>query len=119
MTKVDEAIPATIEPLNQGCNKQLLSYKDKLLGFNGDPFFNSDDLDPMEEQFQESEEDVSGKTPLQVETKGDPTCPTIPISEEEGKEICKPWKLALIVKLLITRANGILKRVQVYTVVNK
>lgn len=48
-----------------------------------------EEYDDFEEDMQESEgEDL------------DPFCPRIPVTTEERRNLCKPWRNAIIIKLL-------------------
>ncbi|RYR54405.1 hypothetical protein Ahy_A06g029676 isoform B [Arachis hypogaea] len=60
-------------------------------------------VDPNEEVLESIDEDYK-----EVECKEDKpfdTCPTIPISKDKFEEWCKPWHVALIVKVLDKRVH--------------
>lgn len=72
------------------------SYKNKLLGINGiENDYTSDDLEIWENE-NETEDDMQEEN----EEEQDPLCPIIPVTFQERKNFCKPWRRALIVKLL-------------------
>ena len=49
----------------------------------------------------EAEEEKIKDRVVEIEQKEEETfCPMIQITKEERKELCKPWQLALIIKLL-------------------
>ncbi|XP_016191766.1 uncharacterized protein LOC107632613 [Arachis ipaensis] len=96
-----EIVPAEDKsiPITKG------SYKDTLLtgpGLEGDhdEYLSVDDREPNpEDKWYQDDED--GKN---VEKPFNP-CPTIPVSKEKFEEWCKPWKNALMVKVLGKRVT--------------
>lgn len=95
MTGMDEG--GNKASLQQGQNSgECISYKNKLLGINGnydnefseeyDPWRNEDESDSKN---QEMEDDLM-----------DTLYPSIPVSTEERMKLCKPWRKAVIIKLL-------------------
>lgn len=95
--KRDESAPSTHS------GRRVVSYKDICAGING--VDNEDDEDDIidhsgsdsdeEDEAEERENDDMG-----VEEQQDPLCPVIKITKQELKEACKPWRKAIIVKLL-------------------
>lgn len=81
---------------------QPASYKNMLLGVNGTK--NNDSSSSNLEQWDvndDSEEDMQ-------EDEGedlDPLCPKVPVTSEERKNLCKPWRKAIIIKLLGRRVG--------------
>lgn len=82
--------------------RKLVSYKDICVGINGNNLGDEDDEEDYinnsgsdaEEEDDELEEGDEEMVPQ------DPLCPVIKVSKQELKEACKPWKKAIIVKLL-------------------
>ena len=85
---------------NKEITKEIMSYKDKLLGFKGSLSLDTDGLVQIEKDDQMEEDEDIEETLIEANLKDDPTCLIIPITKEEQLELCKPWRLALIVKLL-------------------
>lgn len=77
--------------------KPSVSYKNILLGVNGanQDIDSSDELDMWNSE-DDSEDDMQDND---LETLN-PLCPHIPITTEERKNPCRPWKKAIIIKLL-------------------
>ena len=62
--------------------------------------------DQMDLESQEREEEERKENATNFDQRAeDPSCPIIPISKEKQKELCKPWRSALIVKLLGKRIS--------------
>lgn len=79
-------------------NKQedATSYKNKLLGINGNETSDSSDEPKIWSGDEESDEELQDMDESQL----DPLCPSIPVSTEERMKLCKPWRKAVIIKLL-------------------
>ncbi|XP_061349017.1 uncharacterized protein LOC133294382 [Gastrolobium bilobum] len=76
--------------------KKPISYKDTLLQLNGLKV-----TDDVEERDWFEELDVHGmEEDVQSNDQDDPFCPTYRFSKELYKESCRPWKQAVIIKLL-------------------
>ncbi|KAJ1429095.1 hypothetical protein SESBI_08447 [Sesbania bispinosa] len=82
-----------------------ISYKDALgdaLGVNGgyqSDMASESEYEPSSEG-ESSEMGGSEEEGDETEEEEDPLCPIIKLSREERHEVCKPWRKALIVKLL-------------------
>ncbi|KAJ1434399.1 hypothetical protein SESBI_05543 [Sesbania bispinosa] len=87
----------------EAMKRNLVSYKDAL-GVNGG--YNSGSSSGSEYELSskegESEEDEDSSGEEEVE---DRLCPVIKLSKEERHEACRPWRKALIVKLLGKRVG--------------
>ncbi|XLR48017.1 hypothetical protein S83_032677 [Arachis hypogaea] len=88
-------------------NKPKATYKDSLLKSPGmvpeDESMNMDDIDeespdPEDRWYKDTDKDDLEDRPF------DP-CPTIPVSKEEFEDWCKPWRNALIIKVLGKRVG--------------
>ncbi|RYR65034.1 hypothetical protein Ahy_A03g011031 [Arachis hypogaea] len=84
---------------------QKCSYKDSLLtgpglGNDHEPesLMEDDEPNPEDKWYKDDEDGVNGETPFNP-------CPEIPVSKEEFEEWCKPWKNALMVKVLGKRVT--------------
>lgn len=92
----------SLKTLCQSRHSKLVSYKDICVGINGNDLGDEDDEEDYinnsgsdaEEEDDELEEGDEEMVPQ------DPLCPVIKVSKQELKEACKPWKKAIIVKLL-------------------
>ncbi|KAL4364885.1 hypothetical protein AHAS_Ahas07G0050800 [Arachis hypogaea] len=100
MEVVDEILPKVHE-------ETKISYKASLLSTPGisteDPSFLTNEIEedtpnPEDRWYMEEGGPSEGNKPF------DP-CPVIPVSKEEFNEWCKPWKAALIVKVLGKRVH--------------
>ena len=83
-----------------------MSYKETLIGFNGVHFDDNKDMDDKE--FESDDEGEGDQNCIMEDSNNemvvkDLTYLTIQISKEERAELCKSWKLTLIVKLLRKR----------------
>ncbi|RYR05834.1 hypothetical protein Ahy_B06g085655 [Arachis hypogaea] len=81
------------------------SYKESLLtgpGLEGDhessSIMDDEEPNPEDKWYKEDNDGVNGEEPFNP-------CPTIPVSKEEFEEWCKPWKNALMVKVLGKRVT--------------
>lgn len=72
-----------------------VSYKNILIGINGAEHHESNEDSEMWIE-DESEEDMQEEGTKEM----DPLCPLTEISAEERLKLCKPWRKALIIKLL-------------------
>ena len=82
-------------------SKELVSYKDKLLGFNGVQYAKSEKEEMQLENLEEDEVNKAKKDKEEPnEIEDDPAYPTVKLIAKEKRELCKPWKRSLIVKLL-------------------
>lgn len=86
--------------------REVLSYKDRLLGYNGDGYVFSeeeeDDADNMEDSDDETEE-YFGEALKEKQSKVD--WPIIPLPNEERRQLCSPWKKSLIINVLGKRIS--------------
>ena len=86
--------------------RNVVSYMDKLMGFNGGSLLDQEEQDQMDLELLEDDDETDPERMLEEDKEEeDPFCPIIQITKEEKVEICKPWKLALIVKLLGKRLS--------------
>ena len=113
--KVTEVSPMDVAT-NNSTPRRLLSYAEVCGGVNGgdDIGFNSDDEllseDDMsmdeetssEEESDEEEEDGRSKQKVSKEDiiLDDILCPTVRLTSEERRSLCKPWRQSLIINLL-------------------
>lgn len=86
----------TVTPQQNINNKQYISYKSMLLGVNGDEDDHSSNLEGSESDEEDSGNEMHDNDINLL----DPLCPFIPITTEERKNLCRPWKRAIINKLL-------------------
>lgn len=78
-----------------GTNHNNTTYKNMLIGVNGAEYdYSNGDL-----EMWENEDDSQDEMQEDKEEK-DPLCPSIPITAEERKKLCRPWRKAIIIKLL-------------------
>ncbi|XP_057451938.1 uncharacterized protein LOC130743727 [Lotus japonicus] len=85
-------------------SRRVISYKDICVGINGsnrdedeeDAYIDNSgsDVDEDAEEVEEGDEDMEDNV------QQDPLFPVIKITKRELKEACKPWRKAIIVKLL-------------------
>ncbi|KAL4331470.1 hypothetical protein AHAS_Ahas13G0503300 [Arachis hypogaea] len=96
-----EIIPVEEEntPIQKG------SYKETLLTGPGleenletSSFMDDDEPNPEDKWYKDDEDVLNGKKPFNP-------CPTISVSKKEFEEWCKPWKNALMVKMLGKRVT--------------
>ncbi|KAJ1435401.1 hypothetical protein SESBI_04906 [Sesbania bispinosa] len=86
--------------------RKVVSYKDIILGVNGDSEDNSESDNSEEEEG--SEEDAISSSEEEDEhssIQGDPFCPDVSISHEEHRNACKQWKNSVIIKVLGKRVG--------------
>lgn len=84
--------------LQEEKSKKAISYKSMLMCVNGEgDNYSSEDKATWED------EDESGDEILEGNEQMDPLCPVIPITVEERTNLCRPWRRALIIKLLVGR----------------
>ncbi|XP_061360506.1 uncharacterized protein LOC133304482 [Gastrolobium bilobum] len=84
---------------NSSSRSRMVSYRDKLLKLNGGGFSDSEEKDWLSRQKREEEEDdLMDECPQ--DPSDEPLCPAYHISKAQHKEDCKPWRKALIIKLL-------------------
>lgn len=79
-------------------SKDYTSYKNKhkLLGINGNEATdNSDESDSWRNK-EESDSEIQDMEESQI----NPLCPSVPVTSEERIRLCKPWRKAVIIKLL-------------------
>ncbi|XP_061363776.1 uncharacterized protein LOC133307303 [Gastrolobium bilobum] len=89
------------EESGDSSNRKLVSYKDSLLGFNGGPHVaDSDEEDWVEKLRKEEDEEEGDEVFVTVDGEEDPLCPTYSFPKALHLEGCRPWKQAVIVKLL-------------------
>ncbi|XP_061354867.1 uncharacterized protein LOC133299428, partial [Gastrolobium bilobum] len=82
-------------------NRKLVSYKDSLLGFNGGPHVaDSDEEDWVEKLRKEEDEEEEDEVFVTIDGKEDLLCPTYSFPKALHLEGCRPWRQAVIVKLL-------------------
>lgn len=75
------------------------SYKSMLLGVNGrDNDCCTEEMDMWDEE-DDYEEDMQDEDFEDM----DPLCPYIPVTTEERKRLCQPWRKAIIIKVLRRR----------------
>lgn len=83
--------------------RQHVSYKDICTGVNGRNASREEDDESLNyagfEMDEESDEDKAES--LTEEKDVDPPCPVIKVTKKELQEARKPWRLAVIVKLLV------------------
>ena len=79
--------------------KKVVSYKDKLIGSNRCLGVRKWYMNRLGDSGIE-ELDLEEKDRIEVEAIEDPTCPMVRMSLKERRELWKPWKLVVIVKLL-------------------
>ncbi|KAJ1423868.1 hypothetical protein SESBI_12147 [Sesbania bispinosa] len=82
--------------------KKVVSYKDIILGVNGDSSEDSGSEGYATEEENESEEISSSEGEEKEKHSGtsDPLCPKVHISNEEHRNACKQWKKSVIIKVL-------------------
>ncbi|XP_061354795.1 uncharacterized protein LOC133299352 [Gastrolobium bilobum] len=89
------------EESGDSSNRKLVSYKDSLLGFNGGPHVaDSDEEDWVEKLRKEGDEEEGDEVFVSVDGEEDPLCPTYSFPKALHLEGCRPWRQAVIVKLL-------------------
>lgn len=82
----------------EGVTHYTASYINTLLGINGSGNYknNSSGNENQWEDFEDFEDDMLG-----IEDDNlDPLCPVIPVTSKERRNLCKPWRKAIIIKLL-------------------
>ncbi|KAJ1392760.1 hypothetical protein SESBI_35587 [Sesbania bispinosa] len=85
--------------------RKVVSYKDTILGVNGDSSEDSGSEDCATEDDSDSEEASSTKGEDEKSSTGDPLCQDVQISGEEYRNACKQWKKSVIIKVLGKRVG--------------
>lgn len=84
--------------------RKLISYKDICAGINGNDYEEEDKDDYIDNSgtdVDDEVDDVEGDDEdMDDSVQQDPLCPVIKVTKQELKEACKPWRKAIIVKLL-------------------
>ena len=80
----------------------MLSYRDKLISFNGCYMPKSEEDEIWNDQDSKEEDNLIVEEDI-LEESYDPTCPIVKVSKEERCELYKPWKMAFTMKLLSKR----------------
>lgn len=86
--------------------REVLSYKDKLLGYNGDGYVFSDEEGDVLDEMSEDEDEVEeyyGDALKEKQAKVD--WPIIPLRNDERRSLRSPWKKSLIINLLGKRIS--------------
>lgn len=86
----------TVVPPSANLTSSQMSYKNMLLGVNG----MSNDLSSEEVEDWQEEYGYEDDMQDQESEQSDPLCPSIHITAEERENLCRPWRKALIIKLL-------------------
>ena len=71
-------------------NRPLLSYKDKLMGFNGESSSEMKDEQIEIVTLKSNDEVLEANLAESDQKEEDPTCLIIQITKEERRELCKP-----------------------------
>ncbi|KAJ1418543.1 Zinc finger, CCHC-type [Sesbania bispinosa] len=93
--------------------RKLLSYKDAILGGSEDEISaesdqganDSDDSSEGSSSTDEMDEEESEEPEGEQVDEGDIMCPTVHVSSRKFHEACKPWKSAVIIKVLGKRVG--------------
>lgn len=83
-------------PLNDGSQTGNDSYKNMLLGLNGAAHEHSSD----ESNWKEDDDFEAEDSFIIEDAISDPLCPQVYITTEERFNLCRPWRRAVIIKLL-------------------
>ncbi|RYR18934.1 hypothetical protein Ahy_B03g063557 isoform A [Arachis hypogaea] len=86
-------------PIQKGSYKETLLAGPRLEGDHETSFIMDDDEpNPEDKWYKDDEDGVNAEKPFNL-------CPMIPVSKEEFEKWCKPWKNALMVKVLGKRVT--------------